>query len=133
MMRPCRPARRRFRAAALALLLIPVLAVGAVGGEPARFVAGLEDMPLMPGLSALQDAGLVFDTPRGRIVQVFATGPVTGAAILAFYTETLPQLGWRRAQEGSWLRDGEALRLEIVEGTGKGDHGPIVRFALSPH
>ena len=133
MMRPFRPARRRFRAAALALLLIPVLAVGAVGGEPARFVAGLEDMPLMPGLSALQDAGLVFDTPRGRIVQVFATGPVTGAEILAFYTETLPQLGWRRAREGSWLRDGEALRLEIVEGTGKGDHGPIVRFALSPH
>ncbi len=111
---------------------MPALALGAIGGEPARFVAGLEDLPLMPGLDAMQEAGVWFDTPQGRIVQAYATGPVSRGAIEAFYAETLPQLGWREAGAGVWLRDGEALKLEIVEPSGSRGQTPIVRFALSP-
>lgn len=111
---------------------MPALALGAVGGEPARFVAGLEDLPLMPGLEAMRGTGVRFDTPQGRIVEAYATGPVTRGAIEAFYAETLPQLGWREAGAGVWLRDGEALKLEIVEPSGSRGQTPIVRFALSP-
>lgn len=105
---------------------------GAWGGDPPRFVAGLEDLPLMPGLSTLEDAAVVFDTPQGRIVEAFATGAVSRAAIEAFYAETLPQLGWTQADGGSWRREGEALRLEFVEGSENRGQGLIVRFALSP-
>ena len=111
---------------------MPALALGAVAGEPARFVAGLEDLPLMPGLDAMQEAGVWFDTPQGRIVEAYATGPVTRGAIEAFYAETLPQLGWREAEGGTWLRDGEALKLVIVEPSGAPGQAPIVRFAVSP-
>ncbi len=112
--------------------MVPALALGAIGGEPARFVAGLEDLPLMPGLDAMQEAGVWFDTPQGRIVEAFATGPVTRGAIEAFYAETLPQLGWREVAAGVWSRDGEALRLEIAAPAGTGGQAPIVRFAVSP-
>ncbi len=111
---------------------MPALALGAVGGEPARFVAGLEDLPLMPGLDAMRGAGVWFDSPQGRIVEAYATGAVTRGAIEAFYAETLPQLGWREAEAGTWLRDGEALKLEIVEPPGIRGQTPVVRFALSP-
>lgn len=113
--------------------MMPAFSLGALGGEPARFVAGLEDLPLMPGLQAMDDAGVWFDTPQGRIVQAYATGPVTGAGVAAFYAETLPQLGWQRSQDGTWSRDGETLRLEIVEPDEDRDQGPIVGFALSPN
>ncbi len=132
MTRRRRPWRRRLAVAAWGLLTVPALALGAVGGEPARFVAGLEDLPLMPGLDAMRDAGVWFDTPQGRIVQAYATGPVTRGAIEAFYAETLPQLGWREVAAGVWSRDGEALRLEIVAPPGTRGQAPIVRFALSP-
>ncbi len=111
---------------------MPALALGAIGGEPARFVAGLEDLPLMPGLDAMRGAGVWFDSPQGRIVEAYATGPVSRGAIEAFYAETLPQLGWQEAESGTWLRDGEALKLEIVEPPGTRGQTPIVRFALSP-
>ncbi len=132
MTRRRRPWRRRLAVAAWGLALVPALALGAVAGEPARFVAGLEDLPLMPGLDAMRGAGVWFDTPQGRIVQAYATGPVTRGAIEAFYAETLPQLGWREVAAGVWSRDGEALRLEIVEPPATRGQAPIVRFALSP-
>jgi len=112
--------------------MVPALALGAVGDEPARFVAGLEDLPLMPGLVAVEEAGVRFDTPQGRIVEAYATGAVSRGAIEAFYAETLPQLGWREAETGTWLRDGEALQLQIVEPSATRGQAPIVRFALSP-
>ena len=37
---------------------------------------------------------MVFDTPAGRIVEAVASGAVTRDEVLAFYAETLPQLGW---------------------------------------
>ena len=102
MIRRRRSWRRHLAAAAWGLLTVPALALGAVGGEPARFVAGLEDLPLMPGLDAVREAGVWFDTPQGRIVEAYATGPVTRGAIEAFYAETLPQLGWREVETGVW-------------------------------
>ena len=52
------------RRLALVLLLIAPLAAHAD-----EFVAGTEDVPLMPGLTPVQGSSLVFDKPQGRIVE----------------------------------------------------------------
>lgn len=106
--------------------LLPVAwhAAPAASAEPA-FVDGTEDVPLMAGLTEQGDGALVFDTAAGRIVQVTATGPVSAAAVRAFYKETLPQLGWAPAGADVWRRDNEDLRIEFpATGT--------VRFILAP-
>jgi len=93
-----------------------------------KYVEGIPDLPLMPGLSALPDSGLVFDKPGGRIVEAFAAGSATPQSIVTFYDETLPQLGWRREAPGAYLREGERLKLEVSQAAGK----TTVHFRLFP-
>lgn len=122
--------------AALAALLLAGPAVAGPGGLPysvtpanaaeaARFVPGLGDVPAMPGLAATGEEPLVFDKPDGRIVQAVLTGRVDRKAVTAFYDQTMPQLGWTRTAERTFIREGEELRLEFA-GTSS------VRFVLKP-
>ncbi len=112
-------------AAALALVVFP--GAGTAGEDPA-FVAGVADLPLMPGLAEVPEAGVVFDKPSGRIVEAYAQGPVSRAAVTRFYLSTLPNLGWRAKAESLFRREGEELRLGFM-----GDDGAlIVRFTLQP-
>ncbi|HLZ67516.1 MAG TPA: hypothetical protein VKQ29_14885 [Aliidongia sp.] len=124
--------------AALAALILasPCLAgSGLVSASYAQavYVPGTEDVPLMPGLSSDDGASLVFDKPQGRIVEAAARGAVTRHAVMAFYDESLPQLGWRRAAAGSagsktFERDGERLSLDF-----DGRDGNLqVAFTLAP-
>ena len=128
----------------LALVLMGGLAAGApvgaqvgapVGGEGAvGFVGGMEDLPLMAGLTEISGAGMVFDTPAGRIVEAFASGAVSRARVVAFYAATLPQLGWRQDAETLFKREGELLMLEFPQPAAAGPvTAPVtVRFVLSP-
>jgi hypothetical protein len=97
-----------------------------VAGE--RFFSMVEDLPLMPGLTEIVEAGLMFDNPRGRIVTMFAKGNVARPAVLDYYRGALPQLGWEASGSDRFRREGEILRLEFTKETA----GLIVRFALSP-
>jgi hypothetical protein len=119
------------RRAALALLLAAALAVPAsrAGAEDAPgFLAGTEDVPLMPGLSNDASTLVVFDKPQGRIVEVEAKGKVTRAAVAKFYDESLPALGWSADGASSWTREGEGLRYAF-----KGRDGDLrVAFSLAP-
>jgi hypothetical protein len=133
MTRSSRSPRGLFGAAAVGAGFAAAVSLAAIAGDNARFVAGLEDLPLMPGLSAVADAGLVFDTPQGRIVEAFVAGPVTPNAVRAFYSETLPQLGWRATGTNSWSRDGETLRMEILDDADRRAEPVTVRFALAPN
>ncbi|MDA1098312.1 MAG: hypothetical protein O2967_04945 [Proteobacteria bacterium] len=92
------------------------------------FLAGVEDLPLMPGLREIPEATMIFDKPAGRLVQAMAQGEGNQAALWQFYDETLPQLGWRRAASGYFVRDGEGLRISVEK------HGATltVRFAIAP-
>ncbi|GAB4372487.1 MAG: hypothetical protein Kow00114_33950 [Kiloniellaceae bacterium] len=119
----------------LAVALVPPAAVSdpraaaaqaQTGGE--AYVAGIPDLPLMPGLEALPDSSVVFDKPGGRIVEAFAQGSVSPQAVTAFYDETLPQLGWRREAPGAYLREGERLRLAFSQDAGR----VTVQFRLLP-
>src|SRR3546814_18596838 len=58
--------------AALLCLAAPLaVAQGVAGDAPGAYVAGIPDLPLMPGLKELPPGGLVFDTPGGRIGEAF--------------------------------------------------------------
>ena len=92
------------------------------------FIAGVEDLPLMPGLSEIADAGLVIDKPSGRIVEAFAEGAVSRQAVESFYDTTLPQLGWSPQPDQTFQRDGERLLIKVREGT----EGVTVEYRLSP-
>ena len=52
------------------------------------FLSMLRDVPLAEGLVELPEAGIVFDKPQGRIVQMTATHHqgVTQKALMAFYS-----------------------------------------------
>ena len=119
--------------AILFALCLAVLPAAAGASDDARdFVAGFEDLPLMPGLTQVADAGTVFDSPSGRIVEAFANGPVAVEDVYTFYARTLPQLGWDMLSERRYRREGERLDLEIKPASADGG-GATVRFYLAPH
>ncbi len=133
-----RPFPKRLAGLAVTCLLA-LSALGAQGPAPAALaeeaaeeaaavMAGVADLTLMPGLGEVPDAGVVFDKPSGRIVEAYAEGAVSRAAVTAFYISTLPNLGWRAKAEALFQREGELLRLGFM-----GDDGAlVVRFTLQP-
>jgi hypothetical protein len=111
-----------------ALLALPLMLLAARGSGAAGFVAGTEDVPLMPGLEPVEGAALVFDKPEGRIVEAQARGKLARAKVRDFYGVALPQLGWSEAGANAWRREGEMLRLDF-----RGRDGDLtVGFTLSP-
>jgi hypothetical protein len=130
-----RRARRLPRAFFCALLLATGIAVAGTTSPVARaasdsgsFVAGVEDLPLMPGLTELSGSGYAFGSSSGRIVEAYATGDVSQQQVLDFYSATLPQLGWEAATSHSYRRQGERLAIDFVKGS-----GPLtVHFTVTP-
>ena len=114
------------------------------------YVAGIDDLPLMPGLSE-RDGGFVFDKPEGRIVEAVASGVGTVRAVAGYYATTLPQLGWKQQPDGSYMRENERLAIaardegacpapslgEQIKSMRQDIEGPrpcvTVRFTLSPN
>ncbi len=98
------------------------------GSSAVAYVGGVADLPLMPGLSEVKGAGVVFDKPSGRIVESYAQGFVERGSVLAFYRRSLPPLGWEETGEASYRREGESLSFDFVS-----DADPLVlRFSLRP-
>ena len=92
------------------------------------FFTTVADLPLMPGLEEHLNTALVFDNLGGRIIEVTAAGILTTQAILAFYGETLPQLGWTGVANDRFEREGEVLRLVFTQVTGP----TVVMFTIAP-
>ncbi len=103
--------------------------------NPDRFLASIDDLPLMQGLSEESGETLVFDTPDGRIVRAAASGFVAEDAVMTFYADTLPNLGWAPLpadQEPGRLtfrRGDERLDLWTEPGAGG---SIVVYFGLRP-
>ena len=123
--------RRSILAAVLVTVLLAVLAGARAGEGGIAFVSGIEDLPLMPGLAEVEETGMVFDTPAGRIVEAFASGRVSRAQVVSFYAATLPQLGWSPADATRFRREGETLELHFPATPGAAGQ-LTVRFALKP-
>ncbi|MEA1937994.1 MAG: hypothetical protein U9N14_02740 [Pseudomonadota bacterium] len=97
----------------LAFMAAPTLAQPP-GDGPIVFVEGVDDLPLMPGLSPVADGTLIFDKPGGRIVSALAMGPVDTQDVTAFYANTLPQLGWTARGSEGYVREDERLVLDYI-------------------
>lgn len=95
------------------VLTVLLLLVATSIARADQFVAGTEDIPLMPGLNPVRGSSLVFDKPEGRIVEAEAQGAVSRVKVLSFYAATLPQLGWRKIGTDRWQRDAEHLSLDF--------------------
>ena len=109
-----KPSPRVLLFLALLGLLIPALSPGqATTQEPGRYFTEVPDLPLMPGMAEMPDAGVSFDKPEGRIVEVYAQGEGTADEVLRFYQRALPQLGWEAAGPKRFRREGEVLDLEV--------------------
>ncbi len=94
------------------------------------FLTEMEDLPLAPGLTE-NSGGMLFEQPTGRIVEASAVaGADIGATeIIAFYVQTLPELGWEKVGPTSFRRDNEMLRIDVDPG-----RRPIaVRFSVVPN
>ena len=85
------------------------------------------DLPIMQGMEIEPQLGFAFDSPEGRIVQVFATGPSENTSVISYYNAALAGLGWAGA-DGRWQRDGEVLVISQVEMAS----GRLWRIRLSP-
>ena len=127
----CRPTHMLAAFFVLAMLAMPAPARAGDG-----YLSAVDDMPLMPGLAETGDGGIAFDKPTGRIVRAVATGDVTAGNVRAFYTGTLPQLGWEREKKleliGDLLvfrREQERLEIQIVP---EGATHTEVRFSIEP-
>jgi len=119
---------------ALAAILAAGLGVRADAADPpGHFLSGFEDLPLMDGLSEQADSGVVFDKPDGRIIERYASGPLSLDSVETFYRQTLPQLGWQpvkanAARHLGFQREGESLDIEFKTVGSE----LVVRFSVAP-
>ncbi|WP_162938184.1 hypothetical protein [Kiloniella sp. EL199] len=107
-------------------LLVSSSALASEGG----FFTGSGGVPIVPGMEEMDELGVVFDKPEGRIVEAFASGPLSQADVREFYGRALPQLGWEVIGEGLFVREGEVLKIEILEGVE--NSRSILRIILAP-
>ncbi len=127
MKRPIARLGSHFACAVFAAALLGAAAPPAPAQQPG-YVTQVEDLPLMPGLTEVADAGLVFDQPAGRIVEAYAQGQVTREEVLDFYRRALPPLGWKTLDTLRFGREGETLTLDFLNARDR----LIVRFSLTP-
>ena len=73
----------------------------------------MEDLSVEPAL------GFAFDSPKGRIVMIFASSTANASEILGFYNESLAAIGWV-GSDGEWRRGPETLFIsEVTTTTGR--------------
>jgi hypothetical protein len=94
-----------------------------------EYLSMIPDMPLPLGLAEELDKGAVFDAPTGRIATGYASGLVAAGAVRDFYDETLPQLGWETVAQGTYRRQSETLKIDVLGG--ENGNAAIVSFTLS--
>jgi hypothetical protein len=94
-----------------------------------HFLSSLNDIPLMPGMTEVEDEAVVFDKASGRIGESLAIAEnLESSEISRFYSLTLPQMGWLETQEGSFVRQDERLRISVAAAQGQN----LVRFMVTP-
>ena len=126
------------------LVVVAVFLTGFVlttsdGRAGSGFINGFDDLPLMPGMSELGGELMTFDSPTGRIIENLVHGNVESKDVQAFYSQTLPQLGWTQTRPRLFAREDEMLKLEFLAPDGISSSvqtsGPpmlTVRFRLYP-
>ena len=111
-----------------ALVVSSIGVLSTISHSDERFISGFEDLPLMRGMIETTASNVAFDTVHGRVLVSFAQSSESEEKILAFYKESLSQLGWKISRDGEFLRGEEILRIDFLP---DGNYLAI-RFSLEP-
>ena len=80
------------------------------------FLTKTSDVPLMQGLKISPLNQMDFDTPTGQVLTLEGVSKTkTGDEVIAFYESILPQMGWKNAEKGSFLRQSDTLNIIILK------------------
>ena len=119
------------RGFAAALMMLMVIGDQFLIGQPAKAETQQHrwagDVPIMQSWQIEPELGFAFDSPNGRIVMIFASTSADEDDIMAFYGQTLAQLGWTGGA-GNWVRGAEKL----VIGKVRTARGALWRLMLQP-
>jgi len=119
------------RGFATALMVLMLIGDQFLIGQPAKAETQQHrwagDVPIMQGWQIEPELGFAFDSPNGRIVMIFASTSADEDDIMAFYGQTLAQLGWTGGA-GNWVRDAEKLVIGKVQTA----RGALWRLMLQP-
>tara|TARA_B100001564_G_C20322813_1_gene526555 strand:+ start:216 stop:602 length:387 start_codon:yes stop_codon:yes gene_type:complete len=111
------------------ILLVVILLLGAckhavsaapllqtLPGPEQQYADGIEDMPLYPGFYSSDDESVSYDTSAGRIISLnYFHSNASAKDVRNYYELTLPQLGWQKQQYQLYTRDGESLRITVLQ------------------
>ena len=119
------------RGFATALMMLTLIGGQFLIGKPAKAETQQHrwagDVPIMQGWKIEPELGFAFDSPNGRIVMIFASTSADDDAIMAFYGQTMAQLGWTGGA-GNWVRNTEKLVIGKVQTA----RGTLWRLMLQP-
>ena len=114
-----------------ALMMLTLIGGQFLIGKPAKAETQQHrwagDVPIMQGWKIEPELGFAFDSPNGRIVMIFASTSADDDAIMAFYGQTMAQLGWTGGA-GNWVRNTEKLVIGKVQTA----RGTLWRLMLQP-
>ena len=124
------------RIAVVALAVIAMFAAivahpGKTMADDTIFLSVVDDLPLMAGLSESGD-GVQFESPQGRIAEATATGNIKPQDLSDFYENALPQLGWEKIGSGTYMREGEVLKITTALPEGGPGGELVVVFSIHP-
>ena len=94
----------------LLVLLISVILPKLVYPQKLETVSFIDDIPVKETMNVEPELSFSFDSPSGRIVILIATSDEKKEALLRFYDETMPQLGWIKT-DNEYLRGQEKFQL----------------------
>ena len=124
-------ASARSRGFGTVLMMLMLIGGQLVIGQPAKAETQQHrwagDVPIMQGWQIEPELGFAFDSPNGRIVMIFASTATDEDDVMAFYGQTLAQLGWTGGA-GNWVRNAEKLVIGKVQTA----RGALWRLMLQP-
>jgi hypothetical protein len=113
----------------LSLVLLLLALAGTAEADQTKYVAGIEDLPLMPGLKQGLAPTLDLKHLFGHTVTSNARGDMTAQQVTDYYAETLPRHGWVQVTPVEYRRGNEDLDIAV-----RSSHmsGAMVHFELIP-
>ena len=108
-----RPFSARKNSVRVALILIFMAGFFIKPANAQMYFAAAPDLPLPPGFSEQENAGVNYEIPGLRILELVASG-TKNQDITIFYQETLPMLGWQKIAPHAYVREGDHLTINLT-------------------
>jgi len=84
----------RYEGIIVAMSLLIICAKSSFCDENVR-LNFIDDIPVMDSMKIEPELSFSFDSPSGRIIILIATSSDSRESIEKFYSEAMPQLGWK--------------------------------------